>query len=552
VISHAPDINLTGHPWTYTGAVPSPTLQNGMAAVADGAGHLQATIDAGTADIRMATDFHAGAGSGLGGLAFRLVDANNYLLIETYGGNLQFYRRQNGAYTLLASAPLAPMIAGSTHRLEVHATGSTLRGWWDGVLTLQTVEPFQVSATRHGLDWNSAYDPTTTYDNFVLEDGRPPITRVIVVPNPLTVVAGIRGASARRPSTRPTPSSKASRSPGRLGIPASRAWPAAGWGSRPPSPGFLRDDHAHRNGSQRRQHDDHGHRHEPSGRHERGHPAGIARRLHERLSDGDGAGDRRQQCGHARRLVHVGDGEPGGGHRCECWTGYRAITGVAAGTTTHRDRAQRRERDHHRHRDRPTRTWLVSDTFTGNSDTLLIGHGPDVNRSGQPWTYSGATPFPTLQNGNAAVSAGAGHLQATINTGIADVRLATDYHVGSGPASARSPSVSSTPTIPADRNLCRQSPVLSATERHLHAARECAALDTGAGQYASSRGARVRQHAARLVGWRPDPANRRIVPGRRDPPRPRLEQRLRSTTTTTIFCWRMDGPRSRTSMSCRR
>ena len=46
--------------------------------------------------------------------------------------------------------------------------GCTLQGWWDGALALQTVEPFQMNATRHGLDWNSAFDATTTYENFAL------------------------------------------------------------------------------------------------------------------------------------------------------------------------------------------------------------------------------------------------------------------------------------------------------------------------------------------------------------------------------------------------
>jgi len=136
--------------------------------VVSGGGHLQTTFDSGVSDVRLATDYFAGSGPGMGALVFRLVDANNFLLLETYAGQLQLYRRQSGNWTLLATAPLATLMPGSTHRLEVRAVGNTLQGWWDNVLTLQTVDSFQATATRHGLDWNSAYDPSTAYDNFLL------------------------------------------------------------------------------------------------------------------------------------------------------------------------------------------------------------------------------------------------------------------------------------------------------------------------------------------------------------------------------------------------
>jgi len=125
--AHAPNINRTGHVWTITGA-PAPTLLSGRAAVATGTGHLQATIDGGVADVQMSTDYRAGTGPGLGALAFRLTDANNFFLLETYTGSLQLYRRQAGTFTLLASAPIGQPVAGSTHRLEVRASGSALQG----------------------------------------------------------------------------------------------------------------------------------------------------------------------------------------------------------------------------------------------------------------------------------------------------------------------------------------------------------------------------------------------------------------------------------------
>ena len=50
----------------------------------------------------------------LAGLAFRLTDANNHLLLLFYENALHFYRRQDGTYSLLASSgPLAPIAAAA-------------------------------------------------------------------------------------------------------------------------------------------------------------------------------------------------------------------------------------------------------------------------------------------------------------------------------------------------------------------------------------------------------------------------------------------------------
>jgi hypothetical protein len=69
---------------------------------------------------------------------------------------------------LLAASLRKKAEAGSTHRMEVRAIGSTVEGWWDGVRLLQVTESFQQTATRHGLDWNTSYDPTSTYSDFEL------------------------------------------------------------------------------------------------------------------------------------------------------------------------------------------------------------------------------------------------------------------------------------------------------------------------------------------------------------------------------------------------
>jgi hypothetical protein len=164
--AHVADVNITGAPWTVTGGTPTPRLTNNTLGITAGSGHLQATVDVGLADVRVATNVKVPNGNFLAALAFRLVDANNHLLLVAYGDSVQLYRKQAGVYTLLASQTVGTIVAGTTHRLEVRATGSTIEAWWDNVQRFTIVDTFQQTATRHGLDWNSAFDANTTYDDF--------------------------------------------------------------------------------------------------------------------------------------------------------------------------------------------------------------------------------------------------------------------------------------------------------------------------------------------------------------------------------------------------
>ena len=180
--SHTPDLNVSGAPWIVSGGPPTPTLTGGLVGVTTGTGHLQATLQTAAADIRMSVDYRVGAGAQqLAGLAFRFTDVNNHLLLLFYDNALHFYRRQNGAFVLLVSSPgLAPVAAGSTQRLEVRTAGSTLTGWWNGVQVVQTVDTFQQTATRHGLDWNASFDPAARFDNLEI---RSPVTMPVTPPS---------------------------------------------------------------------------------------------------------------------------------------------------------------------------------------------------------------------------------------------------------------------------------------------------------------------------------------------------------------------------------
>jgi hypothetical protein len=126
LVNHAPDFNDTAGAWTTSGEASVPSVRSGRAAVADGRGPLQLVVDSRVSDIDMSTDFRVGSGPGLGALAFRVVDAENLMLLQTYQNNLQLYRCQNGVWTLLASQALPPMTPDSTRRRRCAAG---LLGW---------------------------------------------------------------------------------------------------------------------------------------------------------------------------------------------------------------------------------------------------------------------------------------------------------------------------------------------------------------------------------------------------------------------------------------
>ena len=114
--AHAPDVNVTGNAWTLNGGAPTPTLvAGGGVGVTSGPGHLQVTINSGVADIAMGIDYRVGAGPGMGALVFRLTDANNFLLLETYANALYLFKRQAGDWVPLASQPLPAMLMIGQH-----------------------------------------------------------------------------------------------------------------------------------------------------------------------------------------------------------------------------------------------------------------------------------------------------------------------------------------------------------------------------------------------------------------------------------------------------
>src|SRR6185436_2449314 len=74
---------------------------------------------------------------------------------------------------------------------------------------------------------------------------------------------------------------------------------------------------------------------------------------------------------------------------------------------------------------------LIQDSFTGANGTLLTAHLPEFERTAAPWVSMSGPPVPTLANGFAGITPGAGHVQAAVETGNSNVLINLDYRAGS-------------------------------------------------------------------------------------------------------------------------
>src|SRR5439155_27233505 len=100
---------------------------------------VYATMDTSATDVGLAASWQALGAATWGGIALRWIDAANVIIAgyRASSAELAVFRVENGTWTRLTGAPLAVAV-GTTHQLEVAATGATIQVYWDGTLTLQT------------------------------------------------------------------------------------------------------------------------------------------------------------------------------------------------------------------------------------------------------------------------------------------------------------------------------------------------------------------------------------------------------------------------------
>ncbi len=187
-----PEWTTTGTGWQLWGTPGADLLGNRLRTTGTGPTFEEAVVDSGAADATVAVDWMvppAGVDA-FAGVVLRATDANNFLLVCYYAGQIAAYRYQGAAFTALGASTPVTVAPGSVHRLAATATGPTLTVVWDGATIQTRTSTFQQTATRHGVSWAPWDDALTTYDNFAVQGPLPVVTRIVVTPDSRALLLG--------------------------------------------------------------------------------------------------------------------------------------------------------------------------------------------------------------------------------------------------------------------------------------------------------------------------------------------------------------------------
>jgi uncharacterized protein YjdB len=176
--AHAPNVTLLGGGWATAGR--TATLNNGHVGL-DGTygGASTAMVDAGVANGTISASISSGTSGAWGGLIFRATDTNNYWIAVVGDPACAVIKVVNGTWTTAAYYRYADEASPSlSTNLAVNLSGSSIQ-FLCGNFTLQATDAFNVTATKHGLQWY--WDGLTTYDNFSVVGTPPPVPAVVTV-----------------------------------------------------------------------------------------------------------------------------------------------------------------------------------------------------------------------------------------------------------------------------------------------------------------------------------------------------------------------------------
>ena len=208
LVSHQPETNLTAGSWSVPSGAPVILNARHVRVAEQGidANMVQGVIDAGVADGVMGVDWlpaASGTTSGypMGGLVFRMQDANNYWVVSNgfWNYRLALWRVANGQRTLIASRDPGDPV-GRQHRIEVRMNGPSIEVWWDGERQLQQLDLAGIGATRHGLQWWPASDWQSAFDNFFVEGALPCVTALTPPSTTLPDVGGLGSVHVSAPA----------------------------------------------------------------------------------------------------------------------------------------------------------------------------------------------------------------------------------------------------------------------------------------------------------------------------------------------------------------
>lgn len=162
----------TGQPWTsLTGTW---GVSNNKAYLVSGTSNNIAYVDAGKVDVSVSTDITWGNS---GGLALRVVDANNFILLRINTTAVQLYKLVTGTATLLKSYNFTP-VSGQIYNLRADLRGSTITCYLNNAQIFEGYCTAFDTATKYGFKQNAT--TTDLYDNFTVQS----------IPSTATVASG--------------------------------------------------------------------------------------------------------------------------------------------------------------------------------------------------------------------------------------------------------------------------------------------------------------------------------------------------------------------------
>lgn len=205
LVNHTPETNLPAGTWSMGGS-PGLILQ-GEAVRPSGAGPFQAfaTIDARVSDGDIGLYWWPvpqGDNSSLaGGLIFRYVDQNNFMLVHYWQQRVWLWKMVAGSLVHIAYADVAPAQGSAYHWMAVRAIGSSLAVNWDGVDVITLNDSTYQTATRHGVWFRNVADYQSYISMFRVRSQSPmqppAVTNVVASPNPLSMpIASISTVTA--------------------------------------------------------------------------------------------------------------------------------------------------------------------------------------------------------------------------------------------------------------------------------------------------------------------------------------------------------------------
>lgn len=150
----------SGHAWTALAGTWGITSNAGY--LPSGANESVAYLEASDADVTIEVKC-TGTSLSRQGLAFRVVDINNFLIWYFIGGNIQCWKQVANGWTQIASAAVT---AAQNDIIKVVLSGTSIDLYHNGSLKASITESAHQTATKHGMYWEVGGSAAVRWDDF--------------------------------------------------------------------------------------------------------------------------------------------------------------------------------------------------------------------------------------------------------------------------------------------------------------------------------------------------------------------------------------------------